>query len=255
MSDPTPTLNDSLSTMLTSAKAAVKANKLDDACNWVGQAVQATNSSQDLETRAQVTSAATAVLMKAAVDTRRSVLRGAGLFAGLDSNVQVIGRCATQLADMARGADRGIALAQALVIGGFAKELIAAIEPHKGSLYAVTDASGLDAFLTTLGEVIRAASRLTTDPSPQGNTDAERAKLAATAVSNARHSLSRVFSKKLSDWDKARILCRHAQALVDTSHPSLKDSFEAAQRALAANNYQISDGVLKALEADLGGGE
>jgi hypothetical protein len=246
-------LKDSLSTMISSASSATKSGKLDDACNWAEQAVQATRESQDVGTRNQVISTVTAVLIKATVETRRSVMRGNGLFGGLNGNVQVIARCASLLADMARGADRGLALAQALVIGGYAKQLTAAIEPHTTTVYKHTDGPTLDGFLTALAEVLKASSKLTTEPLSDGLTQDERNKIAATALSNARHALSSFFSKKLSDWDRARVLNKHAFALVAESSANLKSGFDDAERFLAAFDYKQSEAKLKALEVALGG--
>jgi len=255
MSDSNATFKDTLSTMLSSARDATKGNRLADASNWAGQAVKATSDSQDIDTRAQVISTVTGVIMKAAVETRRAVMRGNGLFSKLDDNVQLIARGAEQLADMARGADRGLALAQALVIGGFAKQLVAAVAPHTTTVYKHTEADELDSFLTIVGEVIATASKLTTEPTPEGLTAEERNKLAATAVSNARHALSKIFSKTMSDWERSRVLSRHAFKLVAESHAGLKNNFDAADRALVAKDYKVSHATLLALETALGGGE
>lgn len=253
---PTPTLKDSLSTMISSALSAVKANRLDIACDWVNQAVQATCTSDDIELRTQVNSTISLILMKAAVDTRTASLRGAGIFAALDAKVQVIVRGASLLKDMAAGADRGLGQALALVIGGYGKQLSAAVAPHLHSHYVHTDAATLDSFLTTVNDLIKAISTFSVGDSvdnPEGISASDRTKLAATAVSNARHSLSKF--NFLSDWDKATVLCRHAQALVETSHAQLKARFASADSALKTRNYRNSTTILQSIETDLGGGD
>ncbi len=250
---PTPTLKDSLSTMISSALSAVKADRLDIALDWAGQAVQATSTSDDVELRTQVNSTISLILMKAAVDTRTASLRGAAIFSQLDPKIQVIVRGATLLKDMAAGADRGLGQAFALVIGGYGKQLSAAVAPHLTSQYVQTDAATLDGFLNTINALIKAIAMTTGGDEPEGISASDRTKLAATTVSNARHSLSKIGF--LCDWAKARVLARHAQALVETSHAQLKDRFAAAEQAMAANNYKVSSTTLQSIEKDLGGGE
>lgn len=252
----TPTVKDSLSTMISSALSAVKANRLDTACDWANQAVQAISKSDDIGLRTQVNSTLSVILMAAAVDTRTKALRGAAIFAALDANVQVIERCSTLLTGMAVGTDRELGHAIALVIGGYGKQLSASLAPHKTSAFVHTDAAKLDEFLNTLNELIKAIKTYTAGAStdnPEDVSAADRRKLAATAVSNARHSLSRLFPKKLSDWDKARVLARHALALVEESHANLKDRFASADRALQSNDYGQSSAVLQSIETSLGG--
>ncbi len=253
---PTPTVKDSLATMLSSALSAVKANRLDLSTDWAAQAVLATCNSDDASERSQVNSTISLILMKAAVGIRTKVLHSGNIYAGLDNNVQLIVRNADLLTTMSVGGDRGVGQALALVIGGYGKQLAAAVAPHKGTTYLHTDATMLAEFLKTVDDLIKAISTFTAGvraDNPEGLDDAELRKQAATAVSNARHLLSRLFSKKMSDWEKARVLCRHALALVERSQAHLKNSFDAAEQALAANDYSTSHSVLLALENDLAG--
>lgn len=170
----------------------------------------------------------------------------------------MIVRCSNLMKDMAVGADRGLGQALALVIGGFGKQLSAAVEPHRSSTYVLTDATMLDDFLTTLNNLIKAISTFTVGDSvenPEGVSDEQRLKSAATAVSNARHLLSRIFPKTMSDWDKARVLCRHALALLENTNGNIKSRFASADRALQAKDFGTSNAILLTIETELGGGD
>lgn len=248
-------LKDNLSTMISSISSATKSSNFGDACNWAAQAVQATATCNDDEARRLVNTAVTGVLVKATVETRTAVMRGIGLFGKLSHPVDAIVRCTELLADMAKGANRELALAQALVLGGYAKQLATALKPHTTSIYVHTDAPTLDAFLTTLGEILKESERLTTERVSAGLTVEEQNRLAATALSNARGALSAIFSEKFSDWDRARVLTKHAFVVVADNQSALKAEFDAIEDALAKKNYKSAAGKLKALEAALGGGD
>lgn len=246
-------IKDSLSTMISSTSSAASSGDLGNACNWAEQAVQAASKTQDSETRTKVTEAVTGVLIKATVETRRAVIRGNGLFGKLDSKVQVIARSSALLVQLARDANDTDGLAKALVIGGFAKELTAAVAPHTTTAYQHTDGSTLDAFLSALTEVLKTAATVTEKPINDGLTQDERNEIAATALSNARHALWAIFPKNFSDWDRASVLNKHASLLVAESHPQLKAEFAAAEVDLAAKEYKPAAAKLKALEIALGG--
>lgn len=246
-------IKDSLSTMISSTSSAASSGDLGNACNWAEQAVQAASKTTDSELRAKVTEAVTGVLIKATVETRRAVMRGNGLFGKLDTNVQVIARSSALLVQLARDANDADAIAKALVIGGFARELTAAVAPHTTTVYQHTDGPTLDAFLTGLSEIMKASATVTEKPLSDGLTQDQRNKIAATALSNGRHALSAIFSKKFSDWDRASVLNKHAGLLVAESHPHLKADFAAAEAALAATDYKPAEAKLKALEIALGG--
>jgi hypothetical protein len=93
-------------------------------------------------------------------------------------------------------------------------------------------------------------------------------KLAETAVSNARYSLSRMFSSFLSDWSKAEFYCKRAYLLLTTQpineEKQPKSSGNAAvdkavsalpsaYAALRRRSYKDSAAALKAVEAGLKG--
>jgi hypothetical protein len=237
--------------MLTKSSSALAAGHLEEATVWAGQAVLATHDSTDLDTRRKVTSHVTAIAVRAVIEVRKSAFTAGALHKWMATNVDVIERCASLLSDMAAGGGRELALAQALVVGGFAKQLSSAIAPHRSTVYAYTKAEDLDDFLKTLADLMEAASRLTVEPTPDTTTESERVKLVCLALSNAQHSLSALFSRKLSDWDKARVLTRHARKLAEASHSTLLPAFDEADQALAAFDYGKSSRILKDLETGL----
>jgi hypothetical protein len=121
-------------------------------------------------------------------------------------------------------------------------------------------AANLEALLATLSEIERCAVVLS-GPNPPSLPLDRKISMAKTAVSNARYSLSLLFSKQLSDWAMAQFYCKHAYSLLTSRQipdadkhalPSRPDDgapkdLPAAYDALKRRNYKESNEHLNAV--------
>src|SRR5579883_787384 len=255
--DPRDAAFQAVRTMLTSIKKAVQRGNFQEASIWAAQAVEGMHGDDVHQHRAQVYTAVTSVLIASAWALKRAVLRGSGLFAQLTPNAEVLLKTSGQLCELARMQNRELALGIALVIQGFATQLKDALVSHAAG-YRYTKADELDAALNALDEILSNAERLTTDDNTRGGSATiSDTKLAGTVISNTQSCLSRICSRRFSDWQKAQVLVKHAEKLVGSDadgdaqakpHAAL---FERVQAALTAQDYSTSTTALSQLAAAL----
>lgn len=134
--------------------------------------------------------------------------------------------------------------------------------------YRYSSSDDLDAMLESLASIQQCAERLCDDAQAQGQPFERKVHLAETAVSNARYSLSRLFSSFLSDWSKAEFFCKRAYLLLTTQpinepqQPKPSGNAEvdravsalpSAYQALRRRSYKDSTAALKVVEAGLKG--
>jgi len=154
----------------------------------------------------------------------------------------------------------------ALMAQGFVHEHqyhLAQLLTANGSHYS--QPSDLDQMLDRLAKIEQCAETLCACDQPFRPLD-RKLTLAGTAVSNARYSITRFFTRFLSDWGKAEFYCKQAfmllaaQSITDSS--PLKPSgnqdldqalsgFPAAYKALQQRHYGDSQAALKAVSEAL----
>ncbi|HEY9784661.1 MAG TPA: hypothetical protein V6D17_04600 [Candidatus Obscuribacterales bacterium] len=156
------------------------------------------------------------------------------------------------------------AVAHATVVAGFAGQLSKRLTRFQVAEEYVTSAEKLDGVLDCLFAIVEHASALDSRPEEALPSVCDRLALASTAVSNADCYLTWFFPKKLSDWDKAELMCRRAaQWLKDGDElrvdPNYDDcnacdviaALNAAADALRQHDYKKSKKLLKAAEEAL----
>jgi hypothetical protein len=132
--------------------------------------------------------------------------------------------------------------------------------------YRYSSSADVESMLDSLASIQQCAEKLCDDGEPKGQPFSRKVVLAETAVSNARYSLSRLFSSVLSDWSKAEFFCRRAyllltmQAIGDakpakpSGNADLDRAVGALPQAYAAlrrRSYKDSTTTLKAVEDGL----
>ncbi len=152
----------------------------------------------------------------------------------------------------------------ALMAQGFArKHTMHLKQPRVMEITNRNKPGDLDELLETLSNIERCATELCANQDPQ-QTKERKIVIAKTAVSNARYSLSRLFSKHLSDWTMAELFCRRAfmllakRPITDGFQPSGNAELDGALTslpeacdALRRRSYQESAEHLKTISERL----
>jgi hypothetical protein len=138
------------------------------------------------------------------------------------------------------------------------------IRPHDKRLYGAEKAEDLEKMLQNLAEIERCAVILC-GPNPPTIPFERKLTTAKAALSNARHSLVRLFSSTFSDWPMAKFFCKNAYTLLTAkpiseapgtlNNPELDCAVKQlpdAYKALESHNYKESarhlDSALDRLE-------
>lgn len=119
-----------------------------------------------------------------------------------------------------------------------------------------TGSPELDSYMNELWEVIKLTSSLTSEEDKEVIPPAERVKLAATALTNAKSMLSWFFPETFSDWFKAMVICRQVKDILlpglEIYHrTSATKSIDEALGHLARRDYRKSRDAIQAAETTM----
>lgn len=156
--------------------------------------------------------------------------------------------------------------AVALMAQGFSRKYKLKLDEKlaKSQHAVVSKADDLDSLLANLAEIERCATILC-GPNPPALSVDRKVAIAKTAISNARFSLVKVFSKQLSDWNMAQFFCKHAYKLltqnqieslpqqsgneeIDDAVKDLPAAYDALKRKSYKESAEHLDSVLKELK-------
>lgn len=248
---------------LSMCRKSLQAGALPEALSWARQAEQIGLLSDIKTQMPDVTRAYINLILESCTQAQELLLTGGNVTHKQALLSDITEKAADHLVLRLQAEDHTVPLKVALIVQGYARQLRSRITEHLAREQPTTPAQELESTLDCLSTITQYADKLSSLPEEAYHPLDKRLVVAATAVSNARSLLGRLFS---SDWVKAEIFCRRAYLLLTrrsitegANHPASGDAyldnalrtFPAAHQALLRHDYRQSNAYLRSVEESL----
>ncbi|GEM_PF-2891931 len=246
------------------ASAARLAGERATAEHWIRQAQSFGLKIQNHDKLPGVTEAYARLANQICLDLRNLTLRSGNITSSHEKLVAELDRLCKDLAGHLKSVSDEHA-DTAAVICGLSGALMLFVCEHRQSSAFFTAAPDADRLLSDVLVIQQSLQRLGIKLSDPYGTSREILELVRTGISNARCGLVRLFSSRLSEWDKGELMCRWCERLLREhikgergraagSAPALDRLYgdlKAARAALSRHDYRGSSSSLEQAAASL----
>jgi hypothetical protein len=244
----------------------IEAGLLHEAISWAQQADEISSLLESEPSPEDVENAYARIMLQACLRSQERALITGNILPEHEQLASVLNTASERLSARLKATKRTEPRVVALVAHRYVsrhKERLADFFSDT-QIHRYSSSADLDTMLESLSHIQQCAEQLCSDEKAGVQPFDRKLLLAETVVSNARYSLSRLFSSKLSDWSKAEFFCKRAYLLLTTqsiNNPSTTSLGNAeldravsvlptAYEALQRRHYKDSNKAL--LEAETG---